>query len=54
MSNNKPMVYRGFKLSPLDTTTHGGRVVQNLRGMRASLDGPRAFVEKRRSDFIDA
>jgi enoyl-CoA hydratase/carnithine racemase len=54
VSNNKQMVYRGFNVNPVDAMTYGGWLEQNLRGMQDSIEGPRAFAEKRRPRFTDS
>lgn len=51
--NIKQMLYRGFNMSPLDSQVYGGWLEQNLQGMKDSIEGPLAFSEKRRPNFID-
>jgi enoyl-CoA hydratase/carnithine racemase len=51
--NVKQMLYRGFNMNPMDSLTFGGWLEQNLRGMQDSIEGPKAFAEKRRPNFID-
>ena len=52
--NVKQMLYRGFNMNPLESMTYGGWLEQNLQGMRDSIEGPLAFSEKRRPNFVDA
>ena len=52
--NVKQMLYRGFNMNPLDSMTMGSWLEQNLAGMQDSIEGPLAFAEKRRPNFIDA
>ncbi len=51
--NIKECLYRGYYLSPLDANALGQAIEQNLRGMQDSLEGPRAFAERRRPVFRD-
>ena len=51
--NIKQMLYRGFNMSPLDAQVYGGWLEQNLQGMKDSVEGPLAFSEKRRPNFVD-
>lgn len=51
--NIKQMLYRGFNMNPIDAQTFGGWLEQNLQGMQDSIEGPKAFAEKRRPNFID-
>lgn len=51
--NVKQMLYRGFNMNPMDSLAFGGWLEQNLRGMQDSIEGPKAFAEKRRPNFID-
>lgn len=52
--NVKQMLYRGFNMSPMDSLQIGGWLEQNLIGMQDSIEGPKAFSEKRRPNFQDA
>ncbi len=52
--NMKQAMYRGYYLEPFQAQALGNALEQNLRGMQDSLEGPRAFAEKRRPNFIDA
>lgn len=52
--NVKQMLYRGFNMNPMDSLTYGGWLEQNLAGMQDSIEGPKAFAEKRRPNFVDA
>jgi enoyl-CoA hydratase/carnithine racemase len=51
--NVKQMLYRGFNMNPMDSLTYGRWLEQNLHGMQDSIEGPKAFAEKRRPNFID-
>ena len=52
--NDKQALYRGFYMSPEVAQAWGGALEQNLQGMQDSVEGPTAFSEKRRPNFIDA
>ena len=52
--NDKQAVYRGYYMSPMEGAAFGSALEQNLRGMQDSVEGPTAFAEKRRPNFIDA
>ena len=52
--NVKQMLYRGFNMNPMDSLAFGGWLEQNLAGMQDSIEGPKAFAEKRRPVFVDA
>jgi enoyl-CoA hydratase/carnithine racemase len=52
--NNKQAMYRGFYMDPLQGAAYGNALEQNLVGMQDSVEGPTAFAEKRRPNFIDA
>lgn len=52
--NMKQAMYRGFYMEPFTAQAFGAAIEQNLRGMQDSIEGPRAFAEKRRPNFIDA
>lgn len=54
VSNNKEMVYRGAYMDPRDSARYGIVLERNLRGMADSVEGPKAFSEKRRPNFINA
>ncbi len=51
--NNKEMVYRGAYMDPATSGRFGNALEQNLRGMKDSIEGPLAFSEKRRPNFLD-
>jgi enoyl-CoA hydratase/carnithine racemase len=53
VSNIKRMLYRGFNMDPVASMTEGYWLEQNLAGMKDSVEGPTAFAEKRKPDFID-
>ena len=52
--NMKQAMYRGYYMEPFMAQAFGAALEQNLRGMQDSIEGPRAFAEKRRPNFIDA
>lgn len=52
--NNKQALYRGFNMPPEIAQEWGNALEQNLAGMQDSIEGPRAFSDKRRPNFIDA
>ncbi|MBV1914854.1 MAG: enoyl-CoA hydratase/isomerase family protein [Pseudomonadales bacterium] len=51
--NNKEMVYRGAYMDPLESQRWGQALEQNLKGMSDSVEGLKAFAEKRRPVFKD-
>jgi len=52
--NDKQALYRGFGMSPDMGAAYGSALEQNLQGMKDSVEGPSAFAEKRRPNFLDA
>ncbi len=51
--NVKQMLYRGAYMDPLEGQRFGSALIQNLAGMQDSIEGPQAFLEKRRPNYID-
>jgi len=51
--NNKQMVYRGAYMDPLESQRWGAALEQNLKGMSDTVEGLKAFAEKRRPVFKD-
>ena len=51
--NFKQALYRGYYMEPLVGSAYGDALEQNLAGMHDSLEGPRAFAEKRAPHFTD-
>ena len=51
--NIKQMLYRGAYLEPMEAFRVGAWLEQNLAGMNDSIEGPRAFAEKRDPEFTD-
>ncbi|PZC50336.1 MAG: acetyl-CoA C-acetyltransferase/enoyl-CoA hydratase/crotonobetainyl-CoA hydratase [Chloroflexi bacterium] len=51
--NFKEALYRGYYMEPLVGRSYGDALEQNLAGMKDSLEGPRAFAEKRAPHFTD-
>lgn len=52
--NIKEALYRGYYMNPLEGAAFGRAIEQNLAGMKDSIEGPKAFAEKRRPNFQDA
>ena len=52
--NMKEVLYRGYYMDPLTGLAFGSALEQNLGGTHDSLEGPRAFSEKRRPNFTDS
>lgn len=52
--NFKEALYRGYYMEPLVGRSYGDAIEQNLAGMQDSLEGPRAFAEKRAPRFTDS
>ncbi len=51
--NDKQALYRGYYMEPLVAAAYGSALEQNLSGMLDSIEGPTAFSEKRRPNFLD-
>jgi enoyl-CoA hydratase/carnithine racemase len=51
--NFKETLYRSYSMGFLEAQAFGAAIDQNLRGMKDSLEGPRAFAEKRKPVFRD-
>jgi len=49
--NLKEILYRGFYMSPTEGAAFARALEQNLTGMEDSIEGPRAFSEKRKPQF---
>jgi enoyl-CoA hydratase/carnithine racemase len=52
--NFKEILYKGTYLGPFEARRYASGLEQNLRGMQDSIEGPRAFAEKRRPVFRNA
>jgi enoyl-CoA hydratase/carnithine racemase len=52
--NFKEILYKSTHLGPFEARRYGSGLEQNLRGMQDSIEGPRAFAEKRRPVFRNA
>lgn len=52
--NFKEITYKGTYMGPLEARRYASGLEQNLRGMQDSVEGPRAFAEKRRPVFKNA
>ncbi len=51
--NMKQALYRGYYMEPLVGSQYGQALEQNLLGTDDSIEGPKAFSEKRRPRFTD-
>ena len=51
--NMKQALYRGFGMEAIMAQSFGNAIEQNLQGMNDSIEGPKAFSEKRRPNFTD-
>ena len=49
--NLKQILYRGFDMTPAEGIVFADALEQNLIGMEDSIEGPKAFTEKRRPVF---
>lgn len=52
--NMKEAMYRGYHMDPIMGEVFGGALEADLAGMQDSVEGPRAFAEKRRPNFTDS
>ncbi|MYC01467.1 MAG: enoyl-CoA hydratase/isomerase family protein [Chloroflexi bacterium] len=51
--NMKQALYRGYYMEPLMAQQFGAAIEQKLQGMNDSIEGPKAFSEKRLPNFTD-
>ena len=49
--NLKEILYRGFYMSPMEGSAFAQALEQNLAGMEDSIEGTKAFTEKRKPQF---
>jgi len=49
--NLKEILYRGFYTPPMEGAAFSRALEQNLIGMEDSIEGPKAFSEKRKPQF---
>jgi enoyl-CoA hydratase len=49
--NLKEIIYRSLNMSPPDRNAFSVALQQNLAGMEDTIEGPKAFVEKRKPQF---
>jgi enoyl-CoA hydratase/carnithine racemase len=52
--NLKQALYRGYYMTPPVAQSFGVALEQNLEGMQDTIEGARAFAEKRRPNYLDA
>ncbi len=51
VQNIKQILYRGFYMPAIEGERFARALDQNLEGMEDSIEGPRAFAEKRKPRF---
>lgn len=51
VENLKEILYRGYYMTPAEGRAFGRALEQNLLGMEDSIEGPKAFAEKRKPVF---
>jgi enoyl-CoA hydratase/carnithine racemase len=51
--NFKEILYKGTYMGPFEARRYASGLEQNLRGMQDSIEGPRAFAEKRKPVFTN-
>lgn len=51
--NLKEILYRGSFMSPFEAARYASNLEQNLRGMKDSIEGPKAFSERRPPVFLN-
>ena len=52
--NFKEILYKGSYMPPAEALRYGQNLEQNLRGMQDSIEGPRAFAERRKPNFTNS
>jgi enoyl-CoA hydratase/carnithine racemase len=53
LRNFKEILYKGSYMGPFEMRRYASSLEQNLRGMNDSVEGPRAFAEKRKPVFTN-
>ena len=49
-----PILYKGTYMGPFEARRYASGLEQNLRGMQDSIEGPKAFAEKRKPAFTNS
>jgi enoyl-CoA hydratase len=52
--NFKEILYKGTYMGPFEARRYASGLEQNLRGMQDSIEGPKAFAEKRKPVFTNS
>jgi len=52
--NFKEILYKGSYMPPFEAARYAQNLEYNLRGMQDSIEGPKAFSERRKPDFRNA
>ena len=52
--NFKEILYTGSYMPPFEAARYAQNLEYNLRGMQDSIEGPKAFSERRKPNFLDA
>ena len=49
--NIKELIYRGYYMTPKEGLAYAFALEKNLEGMEDTIEGPKAFAEKRKPQF---